>query len=70
MTLTLRVAATPTRLGKMDEGVQERLINWGYAVCDAAMRRHVDPGLPAGGAFPYPAAGVGSPSAPVIVESR
>ena len=57
--LTLRVAATPTRLGKMDEAVQERLINWGYAVCDAAMRRHVEPGLPAGGAFPYPAAGIG-----------
>jgi NTE family protein len=57
--LTLRVAATPTRLGKMDAGVQERLINWGYAVCDAAMRRHVEPGLPPGGAFPYPASGVG-----------
>jgi NTE family protein len=58
--VTLRVAATPTRLGKMDAGVQERLINWGYAVCDAALRRHVDPGLPADGAFPYPAAGVGT----------
>ena len=57
--LTLRVAATPTRLGKMDAGVQERLINWGYAVCDAAMRSHVEPGLPPGGAFPYPASGVG-----------
>jgi NTE family protein len=52
------VAATPTRLGKMDTAVQERLINWGYAVCDAAMRRHVDPALPAGGEFPYPATGV------------
>jgi NTE family protein len=61
--VTLRVAATPTRLGKMDAGVQERLINWGYAVCDAALRRHVDPGLPADGAFPYPAAGVGTESA-------
>jgi NTE family protein len=57
--LTLRIAATPTRLGKMDGVVQERLINWGYAVCDAALRRHVEPGLPAAGAFPYPAAGVG-----------
>jgi NTE family protein len=61
--VTLRVAATPTRLGKMDAGVQERLVNWGYAVCDAALRRHVDPGLPADGAFPYPAAGVGTESA-------
>ena len=56
--MTLRIAATPTRLGKMNSGVQERLVNWGYAVCDAAMRRHVDPALPAAGAFPYPAAGV------------
>jgi NTE family protein len=56
--VTLRVARTPTRLGKMDGAVQERLINWGYAVCDAAMRRHVDAGLPAAGAFPYPATGV------------
>jgi NTE family protein len=56
--LTLRIAATPTRLGKMDEAVQERLVNWGYAVCDAAMRRHVDSALPAGGGFPYPATGV------------
>jgi NTE family protein len=57
--LTLRIAATPTRLGKMDGAVQERLINWGYAVCDAAMRRHVEPDLPAAAAFPYPDAGVG-----------
>ena len=57
--LTLQIAGTPTRLGKMDAAVQERLINWGYAVCDAAMRRHVDPGLAVGDAFPYPVSGVG-----------
>ena len=56
--LTLKIAATPTRLGKMDGAVQERLINWGYAVCDAAMRRHVELALPTGGEFPYPATGV------------
>ena len=55
---TLKLAATPTRLGKMDAGTQERLINWGYAVCDAAMRRHVDEGLTAATAFPYPGAGI------------
>jgi NTE family protein len=56
--LTLRIAATPTRLGKMNGGVQDRLVNWGYAVCDAAMRCHVDSGIPAARAFPYPAAGI------------
>ena len=44
----------------MDARLQERLINWGYAVCDAAMRRHVDQEVPAAGAFPYPAAGIWS----------
>jgi NTE family protein len=55
---TLKIAATPTRLGKMDAGIQERLINWGYAVCDAAMRRHVDESVPAASAFPYPGPGI------------
>jgi len=32
------IAATPTRLKKLDGDTQERIINWGYAVCDAAMR--------------------------------
>ena len=35
----------PTRLKRLDDVVQERLINWGYAVCDAALRTHVDPSL-------------------------
>ena len=42
-----------TRLAKLDAGVQERLVNWGYAVCDAALRKYVDPAL-LKGAFPYP----------------
>ena len=56
---TLALAATATRLKRMDDVLQERLINWGYAICDAAMRRHVDPTLPAPAGFPYPAPGVG-----------
>jgi NTE family protein len=42
----------------MDGVLQERLINWGYAVCDAAMRRHVVPHAVAPAGFPYPASGV------------
>ena len=55
---TIELAATPTRLKRLDDPLQERLINWGYAVCDAALRKHLDPtlGKPAG--FPYPAQGV------------
>jgi NTE family protein len=54
---TLELANLPTRLAKLDESTQQRLINWGYAVCDTAMRRWVDPTL-SQGAFPYPATGV------------
>ncbi len=55
---TTQLAETPTRLKRMDDELQERLINWGYAVCDAAVRKHVDPALPRPGNFPYPSAGV------------
>ena len=54
---TLALAETPTRLKRMDDNLQERLINWGYAVCDAALRKHVDAQIPKG-KFPYPGAGV------------
>jgi NTE family protein len=55
---TLELANTPTRLKRMDAALQERLINWGYAVCDAALRRHVDPTIPMPAGFPYPGRGV------------
>ena len=50
---TIKLAETPTRLKRLDDKLQERLINWGYAVCDAAVRSHVlpNPGKPE---FPYP----------------
>lgn len=51
---TLALAATPTRLKRLDDDTQERLINWGYAVCDAALRKHVDAGLAPPPAFLYP----------------
>ncbi|MFM7038469.1 MAG: patatin-like phospholipase family protein [Planctomycetaceae bacterium] len=37
---TTELANTPTRLKKMPETLQERLMNWGYAVADAGIRRH------------------------------
>jgi NTE family protein len=56
---TLALADTPTRLARLDDERQRRLINWGYAICDAGLRAHVDPGLDAPGGFPYAEAGVG-----------
>jgi NTE family protein len=50
---TKALAETPTRLKRMDAGLQERLINWGYAVCDAALRKHVNEKLARPSGFPY-----------------
>jgi NTE family protein len=55
---TMELAATPTRLRRLDDAVQQRLINWGYAVCDAALRKHVMTGLKKPESFPFPAIGV------------
>ncbi|MFL6012668.1 MAG: patatin-like phospholipase family protein [Gaiellaceae bacterium] len=56
---TLALARTETRLAQMDDALQQRLINWGYAICDVGMRRWVEPDAPPPAAFPYPAAGLG-----------
>ena len=55
---TMALAMLSTRLARVDEVVQERLINWGYAAADAGLRAHVDTTLAPPGGFPYPAAGV------------
>jgi NTE family protein len=55
---TMALAETPTRLKRLAEDLQERLINWGYAVCDAAIRKHVKPELAKPLGFPYPASGL------------
>jgi NTE family protein len=55
---TSQLAAVATDLARKEPALQEQLINWGYAICDAMMRSHVDPDLPAPTAFPY-AGGVG-----------
>lgn len=56
---TLRLASISTRFRGLGTEVQERLVNWGYAICDAAIRSHVDPGLAPPVGFPYPQVGVG-----------
>ena len=51
---TLPLAEVATRLERMDAALQERLINWGYAVSDLALRSHYDTTLPPPTGFPYP----------------
>jgi len=54
---TMELARLRTRLKRIEDNIQERLINWGYAVCDAALRKHFDLTLKKG-SFPF-AGGVG-----------
>lgn len=58
-TKTLKIAGIATRLKRMDAREQERLINWGYAVSDAGIRRRWKVPVAAPKAFPYPASGIG-----------
>jgi NTE family protein len=51
---TMALAQLSTRLKRLEPELQERLINWGYAVCDAALRKHVDPTLARPDDFVYP----------------
>jgi NTE family protein len=55
---TAVIASIPTRLKALDSSSQRKLMNWGYAVCDAAIRKHFDANLPPPGGFPFPG-GVG-----------
>ena len=43
----LPLAEVPTRLEKMERDQQNHLMNWGYAICDAALRAHIDAALQA-----------------------
>lgn len=57
---TRELADEETRLAEMPDDLIERLINWGYAACDAGYRSYVGtPSVAPAPAFPYPASGVG-----------
>ena len=51
---TATLARIRTRLDPFSEAEQCSLINWGYAVCDAAMRKYVVPGAPQPASWPHP----------------
>jgi NTE family protein len=57
--LTSRLADIPTRLAKTDRPTQRKLVNWGYAIADAAVRRWVDTSQQPPVDFPHPEEGVG-----------
>lgn len=51
---TLILANTKTRLKRLDEPNQNHIMNWGYAVCDLALRRWLIPTATRPQAFPFP----------------
>lgn len=55
---TSLLAAVDTRLKKLDQTTQEKLINWGYAVSDLGLRQYVDAEIKHSEKFPFRDAGV------------
>jgi len=56
---TRELAKVVTDLADKPDTLQEQLINWGYTICDIALRSWVEPRLRPPTQFPYPASGVG-----------
>lgn len=55
---TTRLALIKTDLERKDPTTQRKLINWGYAICDAGVRSWLEDTLPPPHDFPYPREGV------------
>ena len=55
----ITLAKVGTRLKPFKPKLRYQLINWGYAVSDAALRAFVDDTLPLPAEFPYPEHGIG-----------
>src|SRR6185503_12739875 len=56
---TEALANIETRLQKLDQAAQERLINWGYAASAVRLRQFFDNSMPLEAAFPFSQTGVG-----------
>lgn len=52
--VTRQLARIRTRLNPFSEAEQATLINWGYAICDAALRKYVMSDAPPPSGWPYP----------------
>jgi NTE family protein len=53
-TITDELAKVPTRLARFDDDVRGQLVNWGYVLCDVAMRTRAKLAIPAAAALPVP----------------
>jgi NTE family protein len=48
------LSQVPSRFAALEAATQEQLINWGYAICDTAMRKHMPQARLPKSLFPYP----------------
>jgi NTE family protein len=53
-TVTDGLAKVPTRLAKFDDDVRGRLVNWGYVLCDVALRTRAKIAITPASALPLP----------------
>ncbi len=53
-TVTNGLVSVPTRLAHFEDETQGRLVNWGYALCDVALRRRAKLGIPTATTLPLP----------------
>jgi NTE family protein len=53
------LAGIPTRLGRLPATTRRRVVNWGYAAADAALRTYYEPSIRAPAGFPFPEEGLG-----------
>lgn len=51
---SFELAQVKTRLKRLRPELQERLVNWGYAICDTAVRKHFGQPNEPPAVFPYP----------------
>lgn len=58
-TTTGELDEVPTRLAAMEDRLQGRLMNWGYALCDAALRSRAKLSLPRAPGLPAPMHSIG-----------
>jgi NTE family protein len=58
---TWAIATISTRLAELSDADQERILNWGYAACDLAVRSYISEfkDFVAPQAFPFPESGLG-----------
>jgi len=53
--VTRGLASVPTRLAEFEPEVRGRLVNWGYVLCDVALRKRTQLPVPSIETLPLPA---------------